>query len=260
MKSQLLISLLFFSLFNSQKIDSSRIECKYLTTFLVDTTDTNSKKIEMTSLLIGDQVSLFRSDAKSKFDSLAKKNIDQSFKAGGNIVVDFSNIPKAFFTQEVLYKMGKSTVYDKILKNGFAFEPENKITWKLINETKNISTYSCKKAIGKYGKRTIIAWYTSDLPIQEGPYNFKGLPGLIIEAYDDKDFFHFTLQSLKKIVKPIIPVQNYLKTDYTKFSKQRENFKNDPIGAFFVATGRSISKEQQDRIIKLHRSKNNYLD
>lgn len=260
MKSIYLTFLLFFGLFHSQKIDSSRIECKYFTSFLIDTTDVSTKKEEMTSLLIGDNISLFRSDAKAKFDSLANDNVSRNMKKGGTILVDFSNIPKAYFNQEVLYKNDKSLVYDKILKNAFSFEPENKIDWKLINETKTISNYICKKAIGKYGKRTITAWYTQEIPFQEGPYNFKGLPGLIVEAYDDKDFYHFILKSLKKIRKPIIPIEYSLKTDYAKFSKKRKDFQQDPIGAFYSSTGRTINKDQQARIIKLHQSKNNYLD
>ncbi|MCT2561924.1 GLPGLI family protein [Chryseobacterium herbae] len=252
--------LLFFGLIHSQEIDSSRIECKYFTKFLIDTTDISTSKEEMTSLLIGDRISLFKSDAKATFDSLSRNNVAESMRKGGNIVIDFSNIPKAYFIQEVLYKKNKATIYDKILKNVFAFESQNKINWKLIDETKTISNYICKKAVGKYGKRIVTAWYTQEIPFQEGPYNFKGLPGLIVEAYDDKNFYHFILKSLKKINKPIIPIKDCIETDYTKFSKKRHDFKEDPIGAFNVATGRTVTKDQQARIIKLHQSKNNYLE
>ncbi|WP_048509625.1 GLPGLI family protein [Chryseobacterium sp. FH2] len=260
MKSTCLVFLLFFGLFHAQKADSSRIECKYFTSFLIDTTDISTRKEEIVSLLIGDSISLFRSDAKARFDSLASDNVAQSVKKAGLIIIDFSNIPKAYFIQEVLYRRDKAVVYDKILQNVFAFEPENKITWKLVNETKTISTYTCKKAIGRYGKRLITAWYTQEIPFQEGPYNFKGLPGLIVEAYDDNDFYHFTLKSLKKVKKPIVTMKYSMKTEYAKFAKKRHDFQEDPIGAFFVATGRNVTKEQQARIIKLHRSKNNYLD
>lgn len=255
-----IIFLLFFGFLHSQVLDSSRIECKYYTKFLIDTADINTSKEEMTSLLIGNDISLFRSDAKAKFDSLSMQNVAESMKKGGNIVIDFSNIPKAYFTQEVYLKKNKAIIYDKILKNVFAFESQNKINWQLINETKTISNYICKKAVGKYGNRTVTAWYTQEIPFSEGPYNFKGLPGLIVEAYDDKNYYHFILKSLKKIKLPIIPIKDVIETDYAKFSKKRHDFKDDPIGAFFVATGRTVAKEQQERIIKLHRSKNNYLD
>ncbi|KFF12515.1 hypothetical protein IW15_13355 [Chryseobacterium soli] len=243
----------------SQK-DSSRIECKYLTSFLIDTTDSYTRKQEITSLLIGDHVSLFRSDAKARYDSLTNANVSMAVPKNGTYTIDFSNIPKAYFIQEIYYKNHNPIVYDKILNIVFAFEPENKIEWKLVNDTKTISTFTCKKAVGKYGKKQITAWYTDEIPFQEGPYNFKGLPGLIVEAYDENDFFHFTLKSLKNIKKPIEPITFSMKTDYPKFVKKRLDFQKDPIGAFFASTGRTVSKEQQERIIKMHRSKNNHLD
>ena len=33
-------------------------------------------------------------------------------------------------------------------------------------------------------KRTIVAWYTPDVPVSNGPNNYGGLPGLILEVND----------------------------------------------------------------------------
>ena len=64
-------------------------------------------------------------------------------------------------------------------------EPE----WELQNETKIVSGYRVKKAIGETTMRkgaeervhTIEAWYAPDIPLSFGPLGFAGLPGLIIE-------------------------------------------------------------------------------
>ena len=76
--------------------------------------------------------------------------------------------------------------------------------WELTGETKNIGNYTCYKAkfereeediqinmidgevkeekVTK--KRTIVAWYTPEVPISNGPSNYGGLPGLILEVND----------------------------------------------------------------------------
>lgn len=41
-----------------------------------------------------------------------------------------------------------------------------------------------------------MAWFTTEIPINEGPYKFNGLPGLIIEMYDTEQIFKFSLVSI----------------------------------------------------------------
>lgn len=57
--------------------------------------------------------------------------------------------------------------------------------WNLQNETETIIGYSCKKATTErilFGrKQYITAWYTEDIPINSGPMDFTGLPGLILQ-------------------------------------------------------------------------------
>jgi GLPGLI family protein len=76
------------------------------------------------------------------------------------------------------------------------------LKWKLSDETKTILNHPCRKAMAtRYGKRTtmnmdngkmerkevedtttIIAWFTSDIPVSAGPAEYQGqLPGLILE-------------------------------------------------------------------------------
>ena len=59
-----------------------------------------------------------------------------------------------------------------------------KYNWKITNETKKIGGYLCKKAVLKDGDNEIIAWFTSEIPSNEGPRNYYGLPGLILKVED----------------------------------------------------------------------------
>lgn len=56
--------------------------------------------------------------------------------------------------------------------------------WSFINESQTVAGYKCKKAttlksIGNL--QTITAWYCEDIPINDGPMDFSGLPGLILQ-------------------------------------------------------------------------------
>lgn len=56
------------------------------------------------------------------------------------------------------------------------------ITWKIYdNETKNIGDYIVVKAIGMFRGSEIEAYFCPEIPINFGPWKFKGLPGLILE-------------------------------------------------------------------------------
>lgn len=244
----------------SQK-DISNIEFKYQAKFLIDTADISTGKEEIVSLLVGDKSSVFRSDMKAISDSLSLKAAEYSINnpINGKVVLDFSHIPMPVFEPEVYKKDNKLWVYSNVFDTSFEFEVAP-IIWKITNEIEIINKYKCKKATGKYRNRTITAWFTEEIPIPEGPYTFKGLPGLVIEAYDSHDYFHFILMGIRKVKKNIEPIPFAISTDYEKFSKKRNDFKKDPIGAYYIATGRTTPKEQQERIIKMHRRKNNYLD
>ena len=72
--------------------------------------------------------------------------------------------------------------------------------WKLTEEKKKIKDLTLQKATTNWGGRNWIAWFTQEIPFQEGPYKFHGLPGLIIELEDDKGNYKFSLvksQNLK---------------------------------------------------------------
>ncbi len=50
----------------------------------------------------------------------------------------------------------------------------------------------------KYKGREWEAWFTQDIPVQEGPYIFNGLPGLIVEMKDTGNSYEFFFSGLKK--------------------------------------------------------------
>ncbi|MDV2449125.1 hypothetical protein CMU93_16670 [Elizabethkingia anophelis] len=57
-------------------------------------------------------------------------------------------------------------------------------------ETKVIAGYKCNKATTIFRGTKIIAYYTKSISIKTGPYKFGGLPGLILEVYEENNDFN----------------------------------------------------------------------
>ena len=102
------------------------------------------------------------------------------------------------------YKNKKIKVVDHISIHFFFYEetllPQN---WLIQEDTTTILDYFCQKAICDYRGRSYEAWFTSEIPISEGPWKFWGLPGLIIKMYDTKHHYDFDLIEFKKIDRKI---------------------------------------------------------
>ena len=91
----------------------------------------------------------------------------------------------------------------------YQLKDEPKISWKIEKETKKRSSLQLQKATAKFGGRNWIAWFCKDIPFQEGPYKFYGLPGLIVEIYDDNENYHCSLNKS----------ENFTETQFISFYK-----------------------------------------
>lgn len=95
-------------------------------------------------------------------------------------------------------------------KNNILKEEVPKIEWEIKEEFKKINTLNCQKAIGYFRGRTYTVWFSNDIPVPYGPWKLQGLPGLILEAKDDKDeiFYSATKISFTEVRKIQLPKAN----------------------------------------------------
>jgi len=77
-------------------------------------------------------------------------------------------------------------------------EDDRKINWKISSEKGNIMGYLAQKATTIFAGRQWTAWFTTELPISDGPYKFYGLPGLILKIYDKTNTHSFEITSVQK--------------------------------------------------------------
>lgn len=96
--------------------------------------------------------------------------------------------------------------------NIYVAESRPKIEWQLIDETKKIGNIKAFKATGEFRGRTYTAWYVRDIPLPYGPWKLQGLPGLIVEAYDDRKEMYIYFKSLEFPTNNQTPISNVQRT------------------------------------------------
>lgn len=187
--------------------------------------------------------------------SLEKPEIPAS---GMVISVSFSGGEKKYLN----LKNKKSIVEEEIFGKEFLIvEPLEKPDWKLLNETKKIGEYNCFKAellikvtekqkeeykeflkkeevkpalfkMDEPKDKTIVAWYTPEIPVSFGPKNYWGLPGLILEINEEDSIILCSKVTLSNKEKSKIKVPNTgEKVTQKKFDeiqkKKMDSMKND---------------------------------
>lgn len=101
------------------------------------------------------------------------------------------------WTNYIDYKNQKIISRD-LIWNKFVIieEATPKLDWKIADNQKTISQFSCIEATCTFRGRTYHAWFTMDVPMGVGPWKLTGLPGLIVEAYDEEKEYQYRLESI----------------------------------------------------------------
>lgn len=89
--------------------------------------------------------------------------------------------------EDITYKNHNSNSYVKqtnfMSRNFLIQDVLPKHNWEITNETEKIGDYTCKKALLKReAKKDIVVWFTAEVPSNEGPKDYYGLPGLILKV------------------------------------------------------------------------------
>ena len=79
--------------------------------------------------------------------------------------------------------------------------------WSLTGEAEQVGDYQCQKAVTSFGGREWTAWFCPDIPVDGGPYKFRGLPGLILKVEDSEKHFSWTMTGIEKGSWPIYEKQ-----------------------------------------------------
>lgn len=98
--------------------------------------------------------------------------------------------------------------------------PSPSFDWQIGEETKEIMGYTCRKATCHHSGRDYTAWYAEDIALSDGPYIFRGLPGLIVAIGSDDGEYAFELNGMQEITFPS-PIY-FKKNAFTKVGSREE--------------------------------------
>ncbi|MGL4583278.1 MAG: GLPGLI family protein [Flavobacterium sp.] len=100
-------------------------------------------------------------------------------------------------------------------------ESSNEMKWTVVSEVEEYNGMKVQKATGELSGRTWTVWFTQDIPLIEGPYKFKNLPGFVVKAEDSTGDYKFELLKSEKVKTSYWLPKFY--TNATKVNKQQWN-------------------------------------
>ena len=215
----------------------------YQVTMKQNASDKNDITTEQANLDVTPKGSIFYSAKNVVRDSIfAKARQTQNFSSIDRSQME--NLRSAItYTINKDYAKQDITFNNRIGRDQYSYTENKPFQWKIGTETVKIGEYNTQKAETTYGGRTWNVWFTTDVPFQDGPYKFSGLPGLIVKAEDTSGDYSFDLMQTKKIAAPYEPqnqfrggqVINVKKADYVKME---DRYRKDPV-AFMQASNNS---------------------
>ena len=116
-----------------------------------------------------------------------------------NTLFEYSRMP---------FLMGKANAYYE--ENMPVFD------WEIDADTLTVMNYLCQKATCHFRGRDFTAWFTVDIPVNNGPWKFSGLPGLILKIYDNDNLYIFECVKTE-FHKKKFPIYKY--NDYSSYKK-----------------------------------------
>lgn len=203
----------------------------YQVTMKSDASDKAYVKTENAYLDISAEKSMFYSENRIKRDSVMKANFQSGGARGFNRDQMESLRSNINYSIEKDKKNQKTLYRDRLGRDLYSYEEDRPLDWKIFSETTKIGEYKVQKAETDFGGRKWTAWFTTDLPYQDGPYKFSGLPGLVVKAEDASGDYSFDLMKNYKIsdFPEMATFGNVIKVKRTDYIKQQEKFKTDPM-------------------------------
>ncbi len=189
----------------AQKADKALARVRYTFSHMRDTTQRDNFYTENMLLVTGNNASVYTSYDKINRDLEIKKSIEDQIKSQGGTLTSLNinrTSTKPVTAIDYFYFANENKFYTKerVISNYLVEETAPKINWKINKDTASFSGVKCQKATAYFKGRNWIAWFAPELPFQSGPWKLNGLPGLIVEAHDEKNEVKFQFAGIDKVV------------------------------------------------------------
>lgn len=192
----LIVGLLLCQMQVFAQVENTQGRVFYAFSHVKDTNQRNTIYKEDMMLDFTSEASIYKSYTYFFNDSIQQARFRQNPSTNINY-----NVPKAT-SEQVLHLFGTNERFiirpwmgDTLLIK----DPTEQISWILMKDSKSIAGFNCNLANGWFKGRRYFAWFTTEIPVQAGPWKLNGLPGLILEAYDSTASIKFELTSIQNL-------------------------------------------------------------
>lgn len=247
----------------------------YQVTMKTDSTNRTEVTTELARLDITAEKSVFYGENRVKRDSVmermrATRNFDRNAMQNLRSKLDY-------IVEKDLVK-NITTFKSRLGRDQYFYEEDRTMDWKILPETVKIGEYEAQKAETDFAGRKWYAWFAQEIPFQDGPYKFRGLPGLIIKVEDAKGDYSFDLMQTKKLEKfPTFETRGTpIKVKRQDYEKQEKSFREDPLtfitnsfsqsgfgghgGGMRMQTNPNDRKQMEDRLREEGKKNNNPIE
>lgn len=247
-------------------LDTMLLRLTYLKTFRETREDSTYKK-DIYYLSLGTEVSAFVTAAWD----YAKKQTDQYFANNPFALQEISqekymtSIRNQYSCEQEEYysnfpNMGQLTLFTAFLKVPcgpwyYYSEPMETIEWESEDGDSIVCGYSCHCSSTTFRGVKWRVWYTLDIPMQEGPWKLRGLPGLIMKATDNRGDFDFTAIEVSKsgglIHHPVLNYERISPRQYWDYMVLKYKDRPRLLRLFYGAERTEAFMEQMSRYMNV---------
>ena len=245
-------------------IDRAHMKCLYRYVYTFDTLK-NELRDDLLILQIGKEVSKCYSYYTFQCDSLRRtpdgaKVWSELFRRAiekDGIYGDFPHVRMSTYVYKN-YPTGQMTITDRISLQDYCYvDSLHTQTWTMGDSTREVLGYTCQQATADFRGRRWTAWFATDIPISDGPWKLGGLPGLILEAYDEGQQHVFTAVGLERVKdEPIIfnrPFRGnhrYEQTNRLEFLRMERRFLMDSNSFIQMETSIDLLGDEPNRVMR----------
>lgn len=187
-----------------------------------------NSQTESLYLLIGENQSVFVNHNVAHQEEINKK-MNEMMNAGNFNSDDWGKKSSTFHRQyyknydnQEVWVLSALDAYSDKYSYGYA-EHRIPLEWEILEQTKEFMGFSVQAATADFAGRNYTAWFTTEIPISDGPHVFYGLPGLIVDVYDTKRYFRFQLEAIEK-VEQNRKLPSFKNTTLSEYKKIQANY------------------------------------
>lgn len=217
-------------------IDSAQIKVVYKRTTVTDTLHPKEK-------FKTDNLTLFAGKKGTAFYCVETRIHEEAMQNGEYILKLLEN-PENFNTQAALtndalfrnYEDNKSIENLRYDLAEWQYQEEiEKPQWTIGDSVQNILGYDCIMATTDFRGRRWIAFFAPEIPLTEGPWKLCGLPGMILNAHDEKNHYIYEAIGLETENAGNVEYFNYSDRYYVKNRKKGLQYRRKTLNLDIAA-------------------------